>query len=161
MQSIARQTNDPMVYDDLVDAQSRSLHVQKDKRRNAMVQDRHFDPSQQLRGFTERNVAQARAAYGQCIDAMMQATDMWLGAVPSNEMTSGMKLILEKAVLFANQNVEACFAFASELANARDLQDVVGIQSRYAQAQMQAYALQAQELGRLMTAAAQGMKIGR
>jgi hypothetical protein len=42
---------------------------------------------------------------------------------------------------------------ASELANAKDIQDVLAIQSRYAQTQMQAYALQAQELGRLVAEA--------
>jgi hypothetical protein len=61
-------------------------------------------------------------------------------------------------VRFAKQNGEACFALASELANAKDMQDVLAIQSRYAQTQMQAYALQAQELGRLMSEAAQGMQ---
>jgi hypothetical protein len=36
---------------------------------------------------------------------------------------------------FAKQNAEACFAL--ELANAKDIQDVLAIQSRYAQTQMQ------------------------
>jgi hypothetical protein len=36
--------------------------------------------------------------------------------------------------------------------------DVLGIQSRHAQTQMQAYALQAQELTRLMMEAAQSMQ---
>jgi hypothetical protein len=35
---------------------------------------------------------------------------------------------------------------------------VLAIQSRFAQTQMQAYALQAQELGRLMAEAAQGVQ---
>jgi hypothetical protein len=118
-----------------------------------MAQDSHFDMPHQLRELTERNVAQARGAYIQ--SAIVQATNMWRGAMPFYEMTSGMKVIHERAILFAKQNVEACFAFASELANARDLQDVVGIQTRYAQTQMQAYALQAQELGRQMAEASQ------
>ena len=37
---------------------------------------------------------------------------------------------------------------------------MLSIQSRYAQTQMQAYGLQAQELGRLMTEAAQGAAQG-
>ena len=119
-----------------------------------MAQDSQFDMPHQLRELTERNVAQARGAYIQFLDAIVQATNMWLGAMP-NEMTFGTKAIYERAILFAKQNVEACFAFARELANARDLQDVIGIQSRYAQAQMQAYALQAQELGRLMAETSQ------
>jgi len=109
----------------------------------------------QLWELTERNVAQARGAYIQFLDAMVQTTNMWRGAMPFNAMASDIKVIHEMAILFAKQNVEACFAFASELANARDLQDGVGIQSRYAQTQIQAYALLAQELGRLMAEASQ------
>ena len=43
-------------------------------------------------------------------------------AMPFNAMALGMKVIHERAIRFAKRNVEACFAFASELANARDLQ---------------------------------------
>jgi hypothetical protein len=86
---------------------------------------------------------------------MAQATGMWMSAMPSNEMTSGFKVIQEQAIQFAKQNAEACFALTSELANAKDIQDVLAIQSRHAQTQMQAYALQGQELGRLMVETAQ------
>jgi len=64
----------------------------------------------------------------------------------------------EIAVRFAKQNAEVSFGLASELANARDMQDVPGIPGRYAQARMQAYALHTQELGRLMAEASQSMQ---
>ena len=114
-----------------------------------------FEVPQQLRDLAERNVEQARAAYGQFMDAMEQATSIWLGALPPNEAMSGFK---ERAVRFAKQNAEACFTMASELASAKDIPDVFAIQSRFAQTQMQAYALQSQELGRLMVEAAQSMQ---
>ena len=117
-----------------------------------------FEIPQQLRELAERNVEQARAAYGQFMDAMMQATGMWANAIPANAMTSGFKTVQDRAVRFAKQNAEACFALASELANAKDVSDVLAIQSRYAQTQMQAYALQAQELGRLMAEATQNLQ---
>jgi phasin len=119
-----------------------------------------FEVPEQIRELAEKNVAQARAAYGQFMDAMVQATGMWMGAMPANEMASGFKVVQDRSVRFAKQNAEACFALASELANAKDVQDVLAIQSRYAQTQMQAYALQAQELGRLMAEAAQGAAQG-
>jgi len=37
------------------------------------------------------------------------------------------------ATQFVKQNAEACFALASELANAKNIQGVLAIQSRYAQ----------------------------
>ena len=86
---------------------------------------------------------------------MAQAMEMWSRALPSNEVTAGFKVAQERAIRFAKQNAEAGFALASELANAKNIQDMLAIQSRYAQTQMQAYALQAQELGRLMAEAAQ------
>ena len=63
-----------------------------------MAQNLHFDVPQQLRDLTERNVEQARGAYCQLMDAMVQAMSMWLGAIPSNEATSGMKAMQERAV---------------------------------------------------------------
>ncbi|MCP4781558.1 MAG: hypothetical protein GY877_12705 [Hyphomicrobium sp.] len=73
-------------------------------------------------------------------------------------LQSGFKVVQERAIRFGKQNAEASLAFASELANAKDFQDVLAIQSRYAQTQMQNYALQAQELGRLMAEAAQNIQ---
>jgi len=117
-----------------------------------------FGMPDQLRELAEKNVEQGRAAYAQFMDAMIKASSMWLGALPANDMTQGFKTVQERSVRFAKQNAEAGFAAASELANAKDVQDVISIQSRYAQTQMQAYALQAQELGRLMADAAQTMQ---
>jgi hypothetical protein len=113
-----------------------------------------FEFPQQLRELTERNVEHARAAYGQFMDAWAQAMGTWASAAPSL-MTAGFKTVQDRAVTFAKQNGEACFNLASELATAKDLTDVLGIQSRHAQTQMQAYALQAQELTRLVMEAAQ------
>jgi phasin len=120
-----------------------------------MAQTPPFEIPQQLRELAERNVEQARTAYAQFMDAMVQATGMWTNAMPANVMTAGFKTVQDRAIKFAKQNAEACFSLATELASAKDITDVLAIQSRYAQTQMQAYALQAQELGRLMAEATQ------
>ena len=109
-----------------------------------------FEIPQQLRELTEKNVEQASAAYGQFMSAMTQAMSMWWGSLPPNEMTAGLKAVQDKAVRFAKQNAEAGFTLANSLANAKDIQEVLALQTHYAQSQMQTYALQAQELGRLM-----------
>ena len=70
-------------------------------------------------------------------------------------MTQTALDIQTKALRFAEQNVEAGFSLASELARARDMKEYMEIQSKHAQRQMQTYANQAQELGRLMGEAAQ------
>src|SRR5215468_8275064 len=123
-----------------------------------MVPKSPFEMPEQFRELAEKNVAQARAAYGQFMDAMAQAVEIWSRAIPSNDVTAGFKVAQERAIRFAKQNAEACFALASEPANAKNIQDMLAIQSRYAQTQMQAYALQAQELGRLMAEATQSVQ---
>lgn len=108
--------------------------------------------------MAENNVVQGRAAYAQFMDAMTQATSMWLGAMPANEMTSAVRQVQERSLRFAKQNADAYFAFVSEMASARDVQDALAIQTRFTQQQMQAYALQAQEIARLSGNVAQNMK---
>ena len=70
-------------------------------------------------------------------------------------MTQTALEIQSKALKFAEQNIDEGFTFASDLARARDLKEYLEIQTRYAQKQMQAYAQQAQDLGRMMAEAAQ------
>ena len=122
-----------------------------------MVQNQPFEMPKQLRELAEKNIEQARATYAQFMDAMTQAMSVWSTA-PSNVMTSGFKDVQELAIRFAKENAEAGFALASELANAKDIQGVITLQSRHAQTQFQSYARQAQELGRLMADAVRSMK---
>ena len=122
-----------------------------------MAQNNPFELPQQLRELAEKNVEQARNSYTQFLDAMAKAAGMWSAAIPQTEATSGFKAVQERASRFAKQNADACFNMATELAAAKDVQDIMGIQSRYAQVQMQALSTQAQELSRLMMAAAPNM----
>jgi len=46
-----------------------------------------FEFPQELRELTEKNVEQARATYGQFMDAMMQGAGIWMAAMPSNDLT--------------------------------------------------------------------------
>jgi len=115
-----------------------------------MAQAATFDFPRQLRELAERNVEHARATYGQFMDSVSQAMGAWAHATGANAMTASFNVIQDRAVEFAKQNGEACFNWAGELANAKDIGHVLIIQSRYAQTQMQAYALQAQELGQLL-----------
>ena len=111
-----------------------------------------FPIPQHLRELAEKNIEQARAAYGQLMEAMTQAARAWSTA-PSTVMASGFKVVQERAIQFAKENAHAGFALASELAKAQDLQGILRLQSNFAQTQMQSYARQAQELGRLMAEA--------
>jgi phasin len=115
-----------------------------------------FEIPEAVRDMAERNVEQARSAYTQFMDMARKAQD----AVSKSQgaMTAGALDIQSKALHYAEQNINASFQFAADLARARDLKEYLEIQSRYAQRQMQDYARQAQDLGRLLAEAAQKVK---
>ena len=91
-----------------------------------------FEIPQQLRELAQKNVEQARAAYGQFMDAMAQAVSAW-SSTSSDTVTSAFKAVQDGAIRFAKENAEAGFALANELTKAKDLQDVLRLQSSFAQ----------------------------
>lgn len=115
-----------------------------------------FEIPPELRDMAEKNVEQARAAYGQFMDFMTQAMNAWSGST-GPEM-GGFRAIQDRAIAFAKENAERSFSLASELAKAKDVQEVLTLQSRYAQTQMQSFGIQAQQLSWLMADAFRDMQ---
>jgi hypothetical protein len=116
-----------------------------------------FEIPPELRDMAEKNVEQARAAYGQFMDFVTQAMGAWAAAPGGAEM-SGFRAAQERAIAFAKENAERSFALASDLARAKDVQEVLTLQSRYAQTQMQTFGIQAQQLAWLMADALRDMQ---
>lgn len=106
-----------------------------------------------VRQMAETNIEQARAAYGQVLEMMRKSQSTF--AQSSDAMTGAAQDLQSKVMRFTEENLEASFRLARDLARARDMKDYFEIQSRHAQLQMHNYALQAQELGRLIAEAAQ------
>ena len=100
-----------------------------------MPEKQTFEIPQQLRELAEKNVEQARVAYGQLMEFMTQAVRAW-STEPSTVMASGFKVVQERAIQFAKENADAGFTLASELAKAKDLQEVLRLQSNFAQRQI-------------------------
>ena len=115
-----------------------------------------FEIPEAVRDLAERNVEQAWSAYSQFMDMARQAQEMMTRS--QGAMAAGAIEMQSKAMGFAEENISAGFKFAGELARARDLQDMFEIQQRHAQKQMQVYTDQVQELGRMMTTAAENAK---
>lgn len=118
-----------------------------------MAEKPQMDIPDAVRQMAERNVEQGRSAYTQFMDMARKSQEMV--AKSSGAMTEAALEVQHKALRFTEENVEASFKLAAELARARDMKDYFDIQARHAQRQMQTYASQAQELGRLMSEAAQ------
>ena len=57
------------------------------------------------------------------------------------------KDVSEKAMSYAERNVANTFAFADRLVHAKDIQQVIALQTEFVQAQMKELAEQAKELG--------------
>ena len=70
-----------------------------------------------------------------------------MGASP---MVAGFKDVQDRVVEITKKNAESGFALVEKVAKAQNFQEIVTLQTRFAQDQMQAFATQTQELQRLM-----------
>lgn len=113
---------------------------------------------QQARDMAKKSIDQSRAAFDQFMGVMAGAMDAWSKGSLSNQSTPGFKAIQDRTMAFAKQNAELTFALANDVANAKDFQEVLALQSKYAQTQMQSYAQQAKELGLLSAEAMRSLK---
>ena len=121
-----------------------------------MFDKQQFEIPEAVRELAEKNVEQVRAAYGQFLDMAHKAQDML--AKSQGVLTSGAMELQQRAMKYAEENIDANFKFAGDLARARDLKEYVEIQNKYAREQMESYARQAQDLGKLMADAAKNAK---
>jgi phasin len=112
----------------------------------------NFEIPTDMRAFAEKSVAQARQAFESFINAAQQAAANFEGQAASARQ--GVQQMGEKAVAFAEQNMAASFDYAQKLVRAKDAQEVMRLHADYVQAQMQALAEQAKELGQAATRAA-------
>ena len=121
-----------------------------------MPDNKMFEIPTEMRELAEKNVEEARVAYGQFMEFMSQAMNAWSSTGAPE--AGNFKALQERAVSFAKENAERSFSLASDLANAKDMQYVVTLQSRYVQTQMQTFGIQAQQLSWLMADAFRNMQ---
>jgi hypothetical protein len=117
--------------------------------------DNPFEIPQQMRDLTEQNLKQAHAAYEQLADFMTKSMSAWMGVMPVTPAAAGFKEVQDRAVDMAKKNADSAFALAGKLSKSKDLQEILTLQTRFAQDQMQAFATQTQELHRLIGSAIQ------
>ena len=122
-----------------------------------MPQEQKFEVPKELRHLAEENVERARQLYIQFMDGVGQAIATWSSA-SSGVIAPGFREVQERAVKFANENADAAFKLAKDVAQAKDLHELIDLQTRYVQSQMKWYADQTQEFGRLMARALSDMK---
>ena len=101
---------------------------------------------QALRDVSEQNLKQARAAYEQLMDVMTKAVGAWTGALPSNPLAAVVKDVQDRAMHIARENAKSVFTFAGKISNALTPQDIVTLETQFAQDRMQAFVTQTQQL---------------
>ena len=108
--------------------------------------DNPFEIPQALRDMSEQNLKQVRAAYEQFTDFVTKTMGSWMGALPSNPMAAVVKDMQGRAMQIAKENAESVFTFAGKISNALTPQDIVTLQTQFAQDRMQAFVTQTQHL---------------
>jgi len=122
--------------------------------------DNPFEIPQAMRDVAEQNLKQAHTAYEQLTDFVTKAMDAWMGAMPASPMTAGFKDAQDRALEIAMENADSAFTFAGQVCSAQTLQDIVTLQTQFAQDRMQAFVTQAQALQKLIGETLQKLQRG-
>jgi len=84
----------------------------------------------------------------------------WMGALPANPMVAGFKDVQDRAVAIVKQDADSAFALVEKVAKAQNFQEIVTLQTQFAQDQMKAFTTQTQELYKLIGEAFQKLPRG-
>jgi phasin len=109
----------------------------------------NFEIPAEMRNVAEQSVVQARQAF----DGFMSAAQKAVERVEEQTAAAqaGAKGAGEKAMSFAEKNIASSFDFAQRLVRAKDLEEMMRIQSEFMRSQMEALSNQAKELGQAAT----------
>ena len=113
----------------------------------------NYEIPNEMREFAEKSVDQARKAFegfmGAAQKAAGQADDT------ASSVQSNAKVVGTKAISFAEENIRSAFDHAQRLVRAKDVQEVLSLQSEYLRSQMTTIQEQAKQLGSTLQNAAQ------
>jgi phasin len=111
-----------------------------------------FEIPKEMRSMAEASFEQARTAFGKFVATAQAAA----GSLEERNATvrAGAREVGQKAITYAEKNVQASLAYAQSLLKARDLTEVMRLHSEYVQGQMRSLAEQASEMGQLVSKAA-------
>ena len=112
----------------------------------------NFEIPPDMRKFAEQSVEQARKAFDGFISAAHHAVNDMEGRAKAAQ--AGAKDVGALAMSFAERNVATSFDFAQKLVRAKDVEEILKLQSDYVRQQAQALNDQARELGQAASNAA-------
>jgi phasin len=109
----------------------------------------NFEVPPEMRAFAEKSVEQAKKAFDGFITAARHAAVT--AETQAKTAQSGAKEVGDLAMRYAERNIASSFEFAQSLLRAKDVQEVMKLQSEYAKQQMSALSEQAKDLGQKAT----------
>jgi phasin len=104
-----------------------------------------FEVPQEMRAFAEKSVEQARQAFESFIATANRTFSMFEGQAETTR--KGAKDLGERAMTFARRNIASSFDLAEKMVRARDVNEMVKLQTEYVNEQMKIMTDQAKELG--------------
>ena len=116
-----------------------------------------FEIPKEMRSMAEASFEQARKTFEKFLSGA-QAT---AGTIEEKgaAAAAGAKEVGSKAISYAEKNVQASLDYAQSLLKAKDLTEIMRLQSEYVQGQMRSLAEHASEMGQIVSKAA--MEAGR
>jgi phasin len=112
----------------------------------------NFEIPQNMKDMAEAGVDQARKAFENFITAAQKTASQFEDQGAAAQASA--KELSSKAVMFAEANIKASLDYAERLLQARDLSEVLKLNTEHVQNQMRALTEQASELGQAVTRAA-------
>lgn len=104
-----------------------------------------FEIPDQLRTYAEQSITQARKA----IEDFMKVAQSTVTSVEgsTNQIQAGATDINNKMLTYAEENIAAAFDFAEKMARAKDMDEIVKLQSEFMTKRMSAFGEQTREIG--------------
>jgi phasin len=111
-----------------------------------------FEIPNEMRAVAERSVEQAKLAFNNYMQAAQEAVSTFEERVKASQV--GAQGISKKAMSFAERNVLSAFEFAQKIVQAKDIQELVRMQTEFVQSQIQVLTEQVKDLGETATKSA-------
>jgi phasin len=108
-----------------------------------------FEIPVEMRAAAERSVEQAKMAFNNYMQAAQEAVSTFEERIKASQV--GAQGMSKKAMNFAERNVITAFEFAQKVVQAKDIQELVRMQTEFVQTQMQVLSEQIKDLGETAT----------
>ena len=102
-----------------------------------------FEVPDQLRAYAEQSITQARKA----IEDFMKVAQTTVSSVEGSSNQMHATDLNNKMLSYAEENIAASFDFAEKMARAKDMDEIVKLQSEFMTKRMSAFGEQTREIG--------------